>query len=96
MGDASAMVEIVKAGDLFEARLIVGRLQSEGIPADIAGEHLLETLDGVATMWAGGVPIEVPREMAERAIEVLSRPALPEEDDDSEIVFETDDDQDDD
>ena len=37
MGE-NAYVEITKARNLFEARLIAGRLESEGIPARIPGD----------------------------------------------------------
>jgi len=97
MSEDTGMVRVATAESLFEARLIVGRLQAEGIPADIAGESVLETLDGMATMWAGGVPIEVPREMVDRAVEILAEPPASDEDGGGEeIVLDADEDQGDD
>ena len=76
MGE-DAFTEVTKAKNLFEARLIAGRLESEGIPARIPGESVLETLDGIATIWKKGVSVEVPTELIEMAREVLA--ALPDE-----------------
>lgn len=70
-GASDAPVQVAKAGDLFEARLIVGRLEAAGIHAVIPGESMLETYDGVAAIWSEGVPVEVAAHLADEALRIL-------------------------
>ena len=65
------LVEVVRADDLMEARLIQGRLESEGIRVHIPGAATRETLDGLANMWSGGVPIKVHPDDAAEARNIL-------------------------
>jgi hypothetical protein len=69
--DAPDLVEVTRARDLFEARILAGLLESHGIPAHIPGSSTLDTLDGAAAIWSEGIPIVVPRDRATAAREVL-------------------------
>jgi hypothetical protein len=82
--EAPALVEVTRAGSLMEARLIVGLLESYGIPAHIPGASMLEMYDGAAAIWSGGVSVEVPRDRAEEARELLLDRS-PEGDDEEEL-----------
>jgi hypothetical protein len=73
MDDNSDLWEVVaRAAGMAEANLIVGRLASDGVPAQIryeaAGQIYAITVDGL-----GEVRILVPAEQWERAREILSR-----------------------
>ena len=80
------LVEVARADDLVEARLIEGLLESEGIHVLIPGAATRDTLDGLANMWSGGVPIQVHPDHAERARAILEAfaNAAPEEPPDDE------------
>jgi hypothetical protein len=72
-GDGEQMlVELTRATDLFEARLLAGFLESEGFRAFIPGEEMITALDGAATIWSAGVPVEVRSEDLEKAREALA------------------------
>ena len=58
--------------EFVEARLIQGRLESEGISVHIPGAATRDTLDGLANMWSGGVPLKVHPDNAEKARDILA------------------------
>jgi hypothetical protein len=79
-----AMAEVMRAGNLFKARLVAGRLESEGIPVHIPGASTIEALDGAATIWTNGVSVQVPVERLEEARAVLAEWTPPEDPEEAE------------
>ena len=69
---AGGPVEIARAGDLFEARMIAGYLEGFGIPAHIPGEAMMGAMDGAAVIWSKGVRVEVAAPHAEEARRLLA------------------------
>jgi hypothetical protein len=67
-----APVEVTRAKDIFEARMMAGLLESHGIPVHIPDEETIVLYDGAATIWEKGVRVEVPGNRVEEAIELLA------------------------
>ena len=51
-------VEVARARDIFQARILAGLLESHGIPVLIPDEETIVLYDGAATIWEKGVRIE--------------------------------------
>ncbi len=65
------LVTIERLLDPTEAQIIVGRLETEGIPAFIADLRLVQT-NWLWTLALGGVRLQVPGELAPQALEVIA------------------------
>jgi hypothetical protein len=74
---------VARTGGLMQAQIIVGRLNSEGIPARAWQEGA-----GVATGLTVGIlgtgHVEVPEEFADQALEILAEDVAEDEDYDEE------------
>ncbi len=55
-----------------DAEIARGRLESEGIPAHLADQHLVQT-DWLYSIAVGGIKLQVDAHNAERALEILDR-----------------------
>lgn len=66
------LVAIAEFGEPHEAHLAKGRLEAEGVPACIAGEHLA-SMNATFADTGGLIRIEVAPEEAERALAILGR-----------------------
>jgi len=62
---------VARAKDLFEARLWVGLLETNGVPARIPDENMVGALDGAVSIWTEGVRVEVPGSRADEAKRLL-------------------------
>jgi hypothetical protein len=71
-GSAEGAVEVARIGDLFEARILAGYLESFGIRAHIPDKAVMGVMDGAAVIWSEGVRVEVPARQAEEAKRVLA------------------------
>ncbi len=65
-------VVVATFDDIFNAHLALGRLQSEGIDAVLADEHLVQT-DWLYSIAVGGIRLRVPEKDAARAAALLAR-----------------------
>lgn len=70
-GSAFEPVVVWEAATRMEAEIVVGRLQSEGIPALIQGEAL-GTIYGLTTGSLAAATVLVPASLAEKALELLT------------------------
>jgi len=73
--DAGRYTTVYSAGSFEEAHVVKGRLESRGIPALLRYE-VLSRLYGSALTY-GGVEVQVPDELVERARGVLSEDVDP-------------------
>jgi hypothetical protein len=70
-GSSSEPVVVWEAANRMEAEIVVGRLQSEGIPALIQGEAL-GTIYGLTTGSLAAATVLVPALLADKALELLT------------------------
>jgi len=56
----------------YEAHLARGKLEAEGIPAVVVDEHLVQ-INWMYSQAIGGVKLQVPEEVFERAREILGK-----------------------
>jgi hypothetical protein len=55
----------------YEAQLVRGKLEAEGIPAVVQDEHLVQ-MNWTYSQTIGGVQVQVPEEALERARQILA------------------------
>ncbi len=82
-------VEVARASDLFQAKILASYLEGFDIPAHVPDEAMMGAMDGAAVIWAKGVRVEVPAQRAEEAKRLLAereerRKVVPDEDDDDD------------
>ena len=66
------LAELTRATTIFEAQLLAGYLESEGVLARIPDAEMIQCYDGAATIWSKGVRVEVRTDDLERARELLA------------------------
>ena len=66
------LITVARFGEPCAAHLARGRLESEGVPARVIGEHLA-TLSAIFTDTGGLIRLEVPSQEVGRAVEILRR-----------------------
>lgn len=64
------LVTVASYTDAIQAHLARGRLEAEGIRAEVADEHYVSA-DWLMSNAVGGVKVRVPERMAERARRIL-------------------------
>lgn len=64
-------ITVASYTDAVQAHLARGRLEAEGVPAEVADEHYVWA-DWMMSNALGGVKLRVPERMAERAARILS------------------------
>lgn len=68
--DAGPLTTIERMLDPLQAQLVRALLQSEGIPCFLADQQTVQT-NPLWTMLVGGVRLQVPQRLAQRAREVI-------------------------
>jgi len=66
------LAELTRAATIFEAQLLAGYLESEGVIARIPDAETIQCYDGAATIWSKGVRVEVRAEDLERARDLFA------------------------
>lgn len=69
--DAGPLITIERMLDPLQAQLVQALLQSEGIPCFVADQQTVQT-NPLWTMLVGGVRLQVPQRLAQRAREVIA------------------------
>jgi hypothetical protein len=69
--DAGPLTTIERMLDPLQAQLVQALLQSEGIPCFVADRQTVQT-NPLWTMLVGGVRLQVPQRLAQRAREVIA------------------------
>ncbi len=64
--------DLARLRDGLEARMLLGRLESEGIPCRLEDEHTINT-DWLLSNALGGVKLQVPKAQLETALEILTQ-----------------------
>jgi hypothetical protein len=64
---AAALVTIATFAEAWEARLALGKLEADGIPASLADENMVGIGGGLYTNMVGGIKLQVPAADAQRA-----------------------------
>lgn len=65
--------------DAIEARIVAGRLEAAGIPTLLPGIHHV-SVNWMIAVALGGIPLQVPAEFADEALEVLAEDVALEDD----------------
>ena len=80
-------VVVWEAANNLEAQIVKGRLESEGIPAIIRGEAI-GSIYGLTTGSLAATDVLVPAPLADRAVDILSKPVEWDEDAFDEPAFD--------
>jgi len=56
---------------IIDANMALGRLEAEGIPAQLVDEHLVQT-DMLYSIALGGIKLQVEQQVADRARQILA------------------------
>ena len=86
-GTTQEPVVVWEAANNLEAQIVKGRLESEGIPAIIRGEAI-GSIYGLTTGSLAATDVLVPAPLAEKAIDILSKPVEWDEDAFDEPAFD--------
>ena len=86
-GTTQEPVVVWEAANNLEAQIVKGRLESEGIPAIIRGEAI-GSIYGLTTGSLAATDVLVPAPLADRAVDILSKPVEWDEDAFDEPAFE--------
>ena len=86
-GTTQEPVVVWEAANNLEAQIVKGRLESEGIPAIIRGEAI-GSIYGLTTGSLAATDVLVPAPLADRAVDILSKPVEWDEDAFDEPAFD--------
>ena len=86
-GTTQEPVVVWEAANNLEAQIVKGRLESEGIPAIIRGEAI-GSIYGLTTGSLAATDVLVPAPLADRAVDILSKPVEWDEDAFDEASFD--------